>query len=275
MVGMSLVWPAFRLLLVVVNAAFTNPDGSEMAGKYQQLVTPTPFLPLPVSNVFLPIVNQSINLIPENWTEMAFDHVVEGIHFEPGEQQITIKITPTGDRGNSSKPLEISFLPGEQCVFGDGQACIYTYLSSYGSQIILVSLHSGMGGEGEGFRDLIEGTGFNQGLYTAEQVSMNVQTFTGAGITLLQGDIVVNGYELMGIARIPPQRLATYLALPVEETLDFAVEHQLLDPETLKENLLVIETCGWRLPGESWAPGVSDTSGSIYLGLVRVADNYP
>jgi hypothetical protein len=34
------------------------------------------------------------------------------------------------------------------------------------------------------------------------------------------------------------------------------------------ERLLVIETCGWRHPAEAWAPGVTDTSGSVYLVVI-------
>ena len=39
---------------------------------------------------------------------------------------------------------------------------------------------------------------------------------------------------------------------------------------TRAEDWLVFEICGWQLPGEAWYPGVTPSTGSIYLGFIRV-----
>jgi hypothetical protein len=188
--------------------------------------------------------------------------------FLPGSKPLTLRLTPPDQRINAGLPLEITFMPGEQCFFGDRQACIYQFTITGDQQIILASLHSGVGGEGQPLRHALEGTGFNRGLYSPRQVAENAQALAGARVSLLQGKKARDHFELLTVARIPPEHLVAYFAHPVEQTLDFAVAIGALEPSHLEGDILVLETCGWRLPGEPWAPGVSTTTGSVYLILI-------
>jgi hypothetical protein len=272
LMGVILLLPAYSILPLVMDLAIAAGKRSDQSNSYSQQATATPFQPLPTNHAFFPIVAQTISNNNEYKIIDVVEPVLEGFDFSPTAQQIVVRIVPQDQQVISSQSVDIAFYPGEQCIFGDGQACIYSFLSSKGSRVILASLHSGVGGEGQDFRDALEGTGFNQGLFTSERIYHNTQGFAGAAVSLMQGDKLLVGNELIAIVRIPPEHLKTYLALPVEDILDLAVDLHLLDSAILNEDLLMIETCGWRLPGERWVPGVSDTSGSVYLGLVRVAN---
>ncbi|MBE0408139.1 MAG: hypothetical protein IBX69_00220 [Anaerolineales bacterium] len=271
-IGGFLVFPAARLLPVVTNLAFVKLSQKENELNQFPISLPTPFQPFQSYQLFLPIIDQNID--PENSDQFSIVNykIFEEIDFSPGSLRVTIRILPEDSLLSSGKPVEISFLPGGECIFGDGQGCVYTFSASTGRQVIFTSVHSGVGGEGEKFRSVIEGTGINQGLYTTVQVNHNAQMITGAGISLLQGSVEITGLELIAVARIPPQHLGAYMTLPVEKTLDFAVAIGVLNPAILVQDLLVFETCGWRLPGETEVSGFGDTTGSVYLGVVRIAN---
>lgn len=196
------------------------------------------------------------------------DHVLWGLDFSPNSQAITIKIHLEENQRNSELPLEISFIPDEQCEFGDGRACIYPLSDRYGNPIILASIHSGVGREAEAFRNFIEGTGFNQAHYPLAQVIKNVQSLEDSTIQILQEGQVLTGLELISILRVPPEHLDAYMALPVEQILDFAIDITDADPETFNQSLLIFETCGWQLPDEDPIEGHTVTSSSVYLGII-------
>jgi hypothetical protein len=52
--------------------------------------------------------------------------------------------------------------------------------------------------------------------------------------------------------------------------LDYAVQNNLLDPNLLNQDLLIIETCGWRLPGETLIEGLENTSSSVYVAFITL-----
>jgi hypothetical protein len=267
-----LLFPATRLFPVIINLATVNQNHNDNVGYQSTKSIPTPFQPLLINRIYLPSINHNIHSLEKLESENFATPLNEIVDFSSAGEPITIMIFPGRDHSRHSQPIEITFLPDERCIFGDGKACVYPFISKHGKQVLFTSVHSGIGGEGEIFRSVIEGTGINQGLYTAHQVFGNINSLTGSQVTVLQADIEVNGLELIAIIRIPPEQIKAYLALPVEKILDFAVELNVLYPEVLKQDLLVIETCGWRLPGETRYSGLSDTSGSIYLGLVRIAN---
>jgi hypothetical protein len=191
-----------------------------------------------------------------------------GVDFSPGSQPMTIKILPKEDQYHGELPLVITFLPDQHCEFGDGRACIYPLASSTGEKIILASIHSGVGGEAEAFRNMLEGTGFNRALYKLERVNKNVQSIIGSSVVLEQGSHELIGLELIAILRIPPEHLDTYMALPIEHVLDFATEITGADAGIFNQDLLIFETCGWQLPDEAPIEGHPYTSSSIYLGVI-------
>jgi hypothetical protein len=174
---------------------------------------------------------------------------------------------------NEDASISISFLPGDHCEFGDGHACIYEYISSAGKQIIMVSVHSGGGAEAEALRNFLEGTGFFQGAHTPEQVRSKMQSLVGSAISIEQGEMVLDALSLIAFIRVPPAHFDAYMALPVEQTLDYALELMQLDPSVLDQDLLVFETCGWKLPGEEAVAGLNYTSNAIYLGLVQLINH--
>lgn len=268
--GGFLIYPAFRILPVLVNIATAKAYHNDTSARDLQYVKLTPVQPIQFNRTFLPIVNHSGNEHDKTISDTNHLPVVGEIDFSPGTQQIVVSIQPEGRYFNSKTPVEIAFLPDEQCDYGDGKACIYSFFTSNSRRVIFVSVHSGVGGEGEEFRDALEGTGINQGLLTADRVETNLRAFFGADISLFQGEKESLGQELIAVVRIPPEHLQVYLALPVEKALDFALKLSALEPVIYQHNLLVFETCGWWLPGDRQAPGVSGTTGSVYLGLVRI-----
>ena len=268
--GGFLIYPAFRILPVLVNIASARAYHHDNSSRDFQSVKLTPVQPIKFNRTFLPIVNHSGNRQDNSISNTNHLPVIGEIDFSPGTKQIVISILPEDRYFNSGKPVDIAFLPDEQCNYGDGKACIYFFPTSNSRRVIFVSVHSGVGGEGEEFRNALEGTGINQGLLTADRVETNIRAFFGAGISLFQGEKESLGHELIAVVRIPPEHLQVYLALPVEKALDFALELNALQPVIYQHNLLVLETCGWWLPGDRQAPGVSGTTGSVYLGLVRI-----
>ncbi len=106
-------------------------------------------------------------------------------------------------------------------------------------------------------------------MLSSDQVSQNIRALLGAEIVITQGAAMLPDLTLVAIARVSPRHMAAYLELPIEKTLEFALEINQLDPATLNHDLFVIETCGWKLPNESPIPGTINTNFAVYLGLVQ------
>jgi hypothetical protein len=271
------VFPVF-FDMIVINPHFNDQDKN--LPTHQPLIFPEP--EPPNYKVFLPILSTneintesakilssdkltSPNLTPKN---PLFD-----INFQEGSPSVTIILDPDIEQNHAITPVEITFLPGKQCNFGDGYACINEFMTSTGNRITFVSVHSGYGGEGEELRNLFEGTGINMGLFATDKVLNIIQSLSGTGVEIVQGDTKIEGLALTSVTRIPPEHFTAYTTLPIEEGLDYAVQNNLLDPALLNQDLLIIETCGWRLPGETQIEGLNVTSNSVYLTLVSL-ENY-
>ena len=69
-------------------------------------------------------------------------------------------------------------LPDLECAFGEGKACVYSFLTSTGSNVLFTSVHSGVGGEA-GLSRSIEGTGINQGLFNVYDVDIRMEALRG------------------------------------------------------------------------------------------------
>jgi hypothetical protein len=267
--GGLLIKPAFRLLPIVLNlTSLKLEQGNAISGRTED-ENPTVIQVDITHDYFLPFIIQNEPQTQINEQEKGLDTLIEAIDISPTGSQITIMIEPNKEVFNSGKPVKISFLPGQHCNYGDGNACIYHFLLSNQSKVIFASVHSGLGGEGEPLRNLIEGTGLNQGLYTSNQVNKIAQSLAESEVTVYQGNTEINGLVLTIIARIPPASLETYLTLPVEQTLTYAMELGLLNPEIFNSNMLVIETCGWQLPGDVQNLDYPNTTQSIYLGIIH------
>jgi len=184
---------------------------------------------------------------------------------------VEIKIYPSDSQVNHGNPIKISFIPGEHCRFGDKRGCVYAYKPSLAGNVIIITVHSGVGGEAQRWRAAIEGTGINRAGFSLERTIGNMRSLADAGVVISQGDQQVDQLQLGAVTRIPARALSKYFNTEMADILDFAAQN---DPEisnwTLPEQpVIVLETCGWKMPGEAGSNRVTDTTGSVYLAIIR------
>jgi hypothetical protein len=194
-----------------------------------------------------------------------------GIDFGKQQEWVRIKIYPKTRRINNGQPILLKFLPGEHCTFGDQHACVAAFRGPGGIPVIWLTIHSGVGGEGQPLRNAIEGTGINQAAYSLQEISANLQALSGSQVVISQGTTTVRDLRLQAMARIPGSMLQGYFNTPLENTLDFsaqvAPELQPINQST--QSMIIFETCGWRVAGQPGFPDTTDTSASVYLGLIQ------
>lgn len=201
----------------------------------------------------------------------ALPAVEEGIDFLDESQRVTIRIQ-TKERGvNGGRPIRISFLPGQKCVYRDKHACINRFETPDGLKVTLITAHSGVGGEAEAFRYAVEGIGPNGAGLSLKQTKANLTALLGASVSITQGKDSLDGFTLVGTARVPASLLKEYFGLPLPEALALASARDpnfraLLDPS---RPLIVVETCGWTMSGETLPKGMKITSASIYLAVFQ------
>jgi hypothetical protein len=222
------------------------------------LATSTPFQPRQPTATFSPVTPQP----PAGFY---------GLDLDDPSHRVRILIFPPNKQVNRGKPILISFIPGQICNFGDNRACVNVYQADSGAQVTFITIHSGVGGEGQAFRHAVEGTGLNSAGLPLKEVRANLKALDGAEVVILQGKRRVEGFILATAARIPPRFMRAYFEEPIQETLLFAsaIDQSLLGLALSDLPLLVIETCGWKMPGEPWARGVTSTTASIYLGVIQ------
>ena len=268
LLGGLLILNAFPFVPSRIESVFTKFQQTVQTGRMMRESATQPLSADPNFNQFFPYFNQSEDVQEEFQPVPREVPFFEAVNFSPGAGKVSLRIFPKDEIFSSDQPVVISFLPGDRCVFGDGRACIYEFETAGGAKVVFASVHSGLGAEAEIFRDLVEGTGMHQALYDDEKIRQRLQSLAGAKIKVTQGETQIDGLSLSTVVRIPPEHMADYMQTPVEELLDFAVEINALDPDLLSQDLLVFETCGWRLPGETPVPGVPDTSTSVYLSVI-------
>jgi hypothetical protein len=229
-----------------------------------RITTPTPFQPRHPTAVFTPA---AIKQPPATKQPAGF----YGLDLDDPEHRVRILIFPPDRRVNRGKPILISFIPGQTCNYGDNRACVNVYSMDSGAPVTFITVHSGVGGEGQAFRNAVEGTGINSAGLSLKEVRANLKALDGAEVVIVQGKRRFEGYTLAVTARIPPRLVRPYFEAPIQEALLFAstIDGRLggLAQDSLP--LLVFETCGWRIPGEPWARGITSTTASIYLGVIE------
>jgi hypothetical protein len=194
-----------------------------------------------------------------------------GIYLWDNLQKVQVRIYPDRNKINRGQPIDIEFFPAPDCKFGDGQACANAYRTITGGETNFLTVHSGIGGEAQELRHALEGTGLDRAALSLKQVENNLRALLGVEVTIRQGDQTLQGLEIAALVRVPASHIKEYIETPVEQALDFAarLEPALLEFINSSEPLLILETCGWRMPGERTAPGISDTSSSIYIVVIR------
>lgn len=251
-----------------------SPGGSGfvewlLSAVLQSGATPTPFLPQ-LNTPVLP-APQVAGDTGQGSAHPASSATFYGIDFNDTTQRIRIKIFPPNERVNQGKPIVIAFTPGQTCEYGDRQACINRYVADEGGEVIYVTAHSGINGEAEAFRRAVEGMGFDQASSSLRKVHARLQDLQGAQVEIVQGETVVSGLVLAVASRVPPTEMLKYLDLGLPEALDLASANDPLLASSLRPDQpqIVFETCGWKMPGEPWLPGITSTNASIYLGLIQ------
>jgi len=241
-----------------------------------QAMLPTPYSPVTGTPLIIPTVpeptqpNPTVEVVSES-PPLSPSMDFYGVNFASGEERIAIKIVPQSKKFNRGKPIVISFLPGRRCNFGDKRACVYAYLNENLENTIFVSVHSGVGGEAQAYRNTLEGTLVNSGAYTVKRVHSNMNALEGAIVTISQGGRTVENLELSFISRVPPRSLRKYLSAAVYDALDLAasIGGNGSYPMAPGQPQLVFETCGWRLPGEALSSVATATSASIYIAVIQ------
>jgi hypothetical protein len=227
--------------------------------------TPTPTL-------FPPLADASGSVTSEKVSVLAASFNFFGIDFSRADQRVRIRIFPNTRRVNNGRPITIAFKPGASCRYGKGSACVDAYIGDALAEIITVSVHSGIGGEGQAFRSALEGSGLFGAALSVGQIEDRLEALDGAAVTIEQGDTFVEGLELSVVSRVASRDVGGYLQGTTQYSLAYAaqLDHELAEKlGSGSEPKLVFETCGWRVRGEPGASRVDPSSASIYLGVIR------
>lgn len=243
--------------------------------------TPTPFRPLHPTSIpptapavdSVVIVHQS----PVNPQALPVSMNYDGIDFQDGAPRLNIHINPDNHRLNTGKAIQINVQPGGECEFGDGQACANSYRNSNGTEIIFLTTHSGIGGQAQSLRNALEGTGFDQAGLPLRQVRKNLQALLHSQVAIRQADTLRPDLEILAAVRIPANKVQEYIDTPVNFALAYAAQ---VDPDLAPfvdttQPLIVIETCGWRMPEEAKPDRLPDTSASIYIIVIGTVQASP
>ncbi len=229
------------------------------------LPSPTPFQPVHPTAILLPA--QPTPPAPvAAWAGENFP----GLALQAGQPVIHLRIKPDGGQVNRGEPIQLDFQLGTECQFGDGTACINTFQAPNSAPVSLVTIHSGVGGEAQPLRHALEGTGYNQAGLPLRQVMKNLRQLTGSPVRISQGGEQLDDLEIAAAVRLPAELVKEYLKTPASQVLEFAAQYApeleaFINPA---HPLLVIETCGWRMPGEALGNGLPDTSASIYILVI-------
>lgn len=195
-----------------------------------------------------------------------------GIDFNDSSQRIHIRIQPPDRRVNGGKPIVISFFPGQTCEYGDQRACVTAFRNSLRGETTFITVHSGVGAEGQAYRHAVEGTGYNRAVLSLRKVQENLGALEGSDVTIVQGAMRIQGLRLVAAPRVPATAVDEYFRLPVDSALGLvsSIDHTVAGYVNSDQPQLVFETCGWKIPGESGAKGLSNNSASVYLGVIQL-----
>lgn len=288
----------FALLVLLGCSLFTNtatlPTTNKVINKRPQSTANPTSAPVPTSQpvigIYLPYVAEGMPTVQTVEDASALTssaphpadylsgnsspglHSFGGLDFQDFSQRIRIKIIPPDKKVNRGKPIIISFRPGLKCRYEDDKACVYTYPGAGQSMVTMITVHSGVGGDAQSFRHAIEGTGVNRAGFSLRKVRANLAALDGAEVVITQGEKSYHGFTLVATTRLPAEDVLPYFNEPVENALAYAAAVDLRLNELLNEHqpLILFETCGWRMPGEKWVRGLPNTSGAVYIGVIKV-----
>ncbi len=234
--------------------------------------TPTPFQPRPPGRAYLPAMSAAAELQPDLPAQpggntsagLPAEHFARELLDFPAVKAV-LRLGPVAGL-NDDKNIRIAFTPAADCPLNSGKACVTAHRAG---QVILLTVHSGGGGQGEAFRAAVEGAGLDTAAFSLARIRANLALLAGAPADYKLGAGAWLPLRLAAVTRIPPAQVETYMRLPVDDALRLVSE---IDPAARAaldsgQPLLLFEICGWYLPGEDWSPGETLTSASIYLGF--------
>lgn len=226
--------------------------------------TLTPFQPVAPTPTATPIASPTplpdSNALPSSTTRF-------GIDFSDTNQTIQTILSPSQATLNAGKDIRMAFRPGWPCEWINNRACTSLH---YQGRVVLVTIHSGVGGDGQALRHALEGTWLNAAALSMQQVLTNLAALEEAPVLIKQSDVSAEDLRVLAAVRVPAVQLEEYFSLPVDAALDFAAQSSAEMTQALASGqpVLVIETCGWHHPEEPYAPGVTGTSASVYLVVI-------
>jgi hypothetical protein len=260
-----------------------EPDEWSAAPLSAGSLTSTPYQPLTLTPTRHPAEGPALpegavmpegNVLPVTSTPIPGpSHDFYSIDFHPGAAGIKLMLKPPTGQVNRGRPIVITVNPGRSCPYEADRACVTAFRSSAGGNVIFISVHSGIEGEAETYRRAVEGLGVDQAGYSLKQIRLNLAGLAGAAVQIKQGERVIGGLRLAAAGRVPARLIQEYFHSPVEQALGVAAS---ANPEleslvNAAGPILVFETCGWTVPGEAWAPGVTSASSSVYIGVIQLA----
>jgi hypothetical protein len=262
------------LLALVLILGEPAPPGPSLSIGYAQrgdFSTPTPFHPLGPTPTALPSPSPSPTTEPSPQAPPPLTEVWHGADFSEGNR-VQIVLRPEGALDPGLDRVRIAFRTGRPCEYTHFRACVALHPGDAAhAGVLLATVHSGLGGDGQSLRHALEGTGLNTAAFGLDEIARRMEALAGACATVLQGQGEGETARVVAVLRVPPDRISEYFTLAPYEALErFGGEIPALRRALDRPGaLLVIETCGWRHPAEWGLPGASDTTGSIYLLVLR------
>jgi hypothetical protein len=231
--------------------------------------TPTPFQPVPLTQTpfrpFAPTPTTTPTPLP---TPIPIPSTYKrfGIDFSDTAQAIKVIFSPSQTL-NNGHTIRISFRPGWPCEWINHRGCTSLH---YQGRVVLVTIHSGVAGDGQPLRSALEGTWLDSAALPLSQVRENLAALQSAAVSFSQSGKNTAGMHVLAAARVPAAQVQEYFSLPVNDGLELAAQSSAEMAAALASDkpLLVIETCGWHHPEEPYAAGTTATSASVYLVVI-------
>ena len=100
-----------------------------------------------------------------------------------------------------------------------------------------------------------------------------MQSLENATVLIKQGRTTIEGLVLTNTGRVPASKLDGYFRTRLDQAISYAaaIQPRLLPAVNPQTSELIIETCGWKSKEEAWYAGVTSTTASVYLTVIRKA----
>jgi hypothetical protein len=250
----------FRLLLCLLLAGCAPAAGLAAPAPAPTRVTLTPFQPMAATGT----ARRPLTPTPAPKPLPFYFH---GLNLSDQDQEMRVIFDTEGLGFNRGRPLAVAFRPGWPCEYINHRACVNL---ARGGQVILVTVHSGVGGEAQALRHALEGTGIDSAAYSLDHIQRTLDGLPGMTAVLEQDSTHLEDLRVLAAARVPAPQVADYFSRSLDSALDLAAEYSpaLVAALDSDQPLLIIETCGWKHPAEPWPAGMLATSAAIYLIVI-------